>query len=442
MSLQSCLRGFWRCVPVVVALSAQTAIGQDVVGQWQGILPVQGGMRMIVKVTRGESGQLGATLVSVDRSTEEQGLRDVTLQGKFFRFGFELASDHYEGTVSEDGTAISGRWFGSVHPDTPYPFDLHLATDATRWTVEAPPHSTQSVTVEDGVKLEVFDWGGKGRPLILLAGLGYDARTFDKIAPKLAASCHVYGVSRRGFGESSAPEPTANNYTADHLGDDVLAVINALKLDGPVLAGHSIAGEELSSVGSRHPEKVAGLIYLDAAYGYAFYDREHSDIDIDGNATMRKLARLLADPPPQEGRRLARELLQDDLPQLTKSLGQFRELLEAIPDADAATQPDTIKVRITRAIVAGEQKYTDIRCPVLAIYAVAPVATDGKAASALEQVLRTQQATQAKAFQAGVPSAKVVCLQNANHFVFSSNEAEVVAQIRDFLATLPPANQK
>jgi pimeloyl-ACP methyl ester carboxylesterase len=37
-------------------------------------------------------------------------------------------------------------------------------------------------------------------------------------------------------------------------------VCAALKLERPALAGHSIAGEELSSVGSRHPERVAGLV--------------------------------------------------------------------------------------------------------------------------------------------------------------------------------------
>jgi pimeloyl-ACP methyl ester carboxylesterase len=39
----------------------------------------------------------------------------------------------------------------------------------------------------------------------------------------------------------------------------VLAVCDFLKLQRPVVVGHSIAGEELSSIGSRHPEKVAGL---------------------------------------------------------------------------------------------------------------------------------------------------------------------------------------
>jgi pimeloyl-ACP methyl ester carboxylesterase len=44
----------------------------------------------------------------------------------------------------------------------------------------------------------------------------------------------------------------------------VVCILDALKLDRPVLVGHSIAGEELTDVGSRHPEKIAGLVYLDA----------------------------------------------------------------------------------------------------------------------------------------------------------------------------------
>jgi len=111
---------------------------------------------------------------------------------------------------------------------------------------DTSPHTVQFVTVDKDVKLEVLDWGGTGHPLIFLAALGADAHVFDNLAPKFTATNHVYGITRRGFGASSKPEPDGKNYSADRLGDDVLAVIDYLKLDHPVLVGHSIAGEDLA----------------------------------------------------------------------------------------------------------------------------------------------------------------------------------------------------
>ena len=87
----------------------------------------------------------------------------------------------------------------------------------------------QLVTVDKNIRLEVLDWGGSGRPVVLLAGLGNTAHIFDKLAPKFTASHHVYGITQRGFGVSSAP---ATGYSADRLGDDVLAVLDSLNSTG------------------------------------------------------------------------------------------------------------------------------------------------------------------------------------------------------------------
>jgi len=45
-------------------------------------------------------------------------------------------------------------------------------------------HTAQFVTVEKDARLEVLDWGGSGRPLVLLQGLGDTAHVFDRFAPK------------------------------------------------------------------------------------------------------------------------------------------------------------------------------------------------------------------------------------------------------------------
>src|SRR5215831_5503728 len=87
---------------------------------------------------------------------------------------------------------------------------------------DTTPHHIRFVTVQEDVKLEVLDWGGSGRPLVLLHGGNNTAHEFDKFALKLIGSYHVYGITRRGCGASSAPPPTDENYSADRLGDDVL----------------------------------------------------------------------------------------------------------------------------------------------------------------------------------------------------------------------------
>jgi hypothetical protein len=70
-------------------------------------------------------------------------------------------------------------------------------------------------------------------------GVTYQGKVSADGATIVGTSYHVYGITRRGYGASSAPE---SGCAADCLGDDVLAVIDALKLNRPVLAGHSIGG--------------------------------------------------------------------------------------------------------------------------------------------------------------------------------------------------------
>ena len=135
---------------------------------------------------------------------------------------------------------------------------------------DATTSKTELVLVEPGVRLEVVDWGGSGAPIIFLAGAGDTAHRFNNFAPQFTNHHHVYGITRRRTGDSSSPAPANGNYTADHLGDDVLAAMKSLGIRRPVLVGHSLAGQELSSIGSRFPDKVAGLVYLDAATGFAF----------------------------------------------------------------------------------------------------------------------------------------------------------------------------
>ena len=338
------------------------------------------------------------------------------------------------------------------------------------------PHTIKFVTVDKGVKLEVLDWGGSGRPLVLLAGLGNTGHVFDDFAPKLTSEYHVYGITRRGFGASSIP---ASGYSADRLGDDVLAVLDTLKLDRPILVGHSIAGEELSSVGSRHPERIAGLIYLYAAYGYAYYDPSKGDFVIDLQKLQKNLGQLQSANDLTDEKPLIEELLHTTLPRFERELESLRQEVgqrqpseptptagdrasfeayqswekrilgfglpvselhqkfESTPDGHVGNE----KANKENAVFLGRQAYTDILCPILAIYAVPedlgpfvyddPVtraAFDADSVAIREPLIKT--------FEAGVPSAHVVRYPHAAHYIFISNDADVISDMHTFIAGL------
>ena len=250
-------------IGALAMLLRSTLNAQDISGDWQGTLRVgAANLRVILNLAKGDDGGWKAMLFSIDQGSDGMAANAATLQGSNLKLTIAAIRGSYDGTISADGTSIAGTWTQGQ----PMPLELKRATKETAWQRDPTKHGVQMVTVDDNVKLEVLDWGGTGRPVVLLTGLGNNAHIYDKFAPKLTAAYHVYGITRRGFGASSAPAAVPGNYAADRLGDDVLAVIDSLKLNRPVLVGHSIGGEELSSVGSRHPEKVAGLIYLDAGY--------------------------------------------------------------------------------------------------------------------------------------------------------------------------------
>jgi non-heme chloroperoxidase len=360
-------------------LLAVTLHAQEVVGTWQALATVgKQQAHIVLAISKWDNGGLRPKFYILEQGPEPLDAWSVSLHGS--ELSLKVEQGRFVGVVSPDGASLTGTW--SLSKQVRIPLTFQRATEETAWTLDPSAHTVQLVTVDKGVQLEVLDWGGTGRPLVFLAGLGNTAHVFDSFAPKFIGDYHVFGITRRGYGASSAPAPEYGNYKADRLGDDVIAVIDALKLNRPILAGHSIAGEELSSIGSRHPEKVAGLVYLDAGWPFAYVPTPK------------------AHPQP----------LEYWLATLDKS-------------SDPA---DEIEFAIDR----GEQSYTSIRCPVLAIYAFPhPHDSEKNQKAELKQI---------DAFHSGIPGAQVVKLPNASHYLFRSNQSDVIREMNSFMARLQP----
>jgi non-heme chloroperoxidase len=348
-----------------------------------------------------------------------------------------------------------------------------IAAPALPSYTDPSPHTSTMVPVDENVSLEVLDWGGTGRPIVLLAGMGNTAHVWDYFAPKLTSKNHVYAITRRGYGVSGAPQ---SGYSADRLGDDVLAVMKTLKIERPILVGHSLGGEELSSIGSRHPELVSALIYLDAGYPYAFYDSVHGNYAVDLAVLRRELDQLAMNPSDVNGMKE----VAADLPRLTKSLqraeaakrsaatsnscppssadfASFTALHRYLADRvggdipeselhqthaltpDGTVGPTLAKPFVSSQIFSGYQRYTRIPVPILAIYASPHnygLCKGDERKSVVDKIAELNNLQQIAAFQQGLPSARVVRIANANHYVFISNQTEVLNQIQGFIASL------
>ena len=232
---------------------------------------------------------------------------------------------------------------------------------------------------------------------------------------------------------------------------------------------------------SRHPERVAGLIYLDAAYSYAFYDTSHGDLDIDLNELRSQINSLqsgggnqkqltlqlqqttipafendlkqrqdeqakrprLPNPPPPSAADLdnfdAYRAYQKRVLGWPRTEANLRAQFEVTPEGHIGKFRPTAELH--QALMAGLQKYTSVRVPILAIFASpsdpGPYAHgDTEALAALEAYDSALTEAQANAVRAAAPSAHVVLLPHANHAIFLSNEAEVLREMRAFLASV------
>ena len=331
---------------------------------------------------------------------------------------------------------------------------------------------TQFVTVQPDVKLELLDWGGTGRTLVLLAGGGSTAHVFDSLGPKLAAHYHVIGITRRGSGQSSAPQ---TGYDPRRLGDDVVAVLDALHIADPVLVGHSIAGEELSAVSTYHPGRAAALIYLDAGGTFALYNPKHGDYTpalAELRDDLSALQKHLYDDALISKTLTDMALFQINLAELRgevegatgpspkasdlASISAYQNYMKGYYGGVVPESEVRQRYRIgedgrvgewlghgsaNQSVALEEERFHSIDTPLLAIFSYPSAPNSGQTSDLAKLKAYRASETSRKEAQIAIfreqPHAKVIVIPNSTHFIFLSNEEEVISQISDFVNSLP-----
>jgi non-heme chloroperoxidase len=305
------------------------------------------------------------------------------------------------------------------------------------------PHQVRFVTVDSSVRLEVLDWGGTGRPMVFL-GCYLTGHAFDDIAPKLTDRFHVLAFTRRGIGASDRP---ATGYELRRSADDLLEAIDALQLRKPILVANSCGGWTQTLLAVQHPDRLGGLVYLEAAddpmltladYNFPPFDQANMPARVE---------------PP------ALDYSSFDAYRRT----QHARSGVAFPEAELrygfALKPDgslgqsLLSPAVRQAITTGARSKPDhagVRVPVLAIFrtprpfeeiAKGYVIHNDLQRAALRlrefEVGRIMTTKWESDLRAAVPTARIVELPGANLYMFLSNEADVIRELQAFAAILP-----
>ncbi len=291
-----------------------------------------------------------------------------------------------------------------------------------------------------GVRLHFIDWGGGGRDLVLLGGLGATAHLFRGLASKLWERFRVTALTRRGHGGSDRPD---SGYDLDTLVGDIAGFLDMLSIERAILVGHSFAGLEMTRFAELHPDRTLAIVYLDAL-------DVASERPPDGNPALG----VLAPGPSEDDLRspdayLAYQRRRPDVAavwcEAVEADKREDMTIDGVQDPRAArARAQTIGPKLFEGL--GSQRapnYSVVKAPMLAIVPVGrgnPFVA-GDASSELRQAAnqywadhyRPWHERRTERFRDAVPNARVVEFDTSNHAVFVACEDETVRAIFDFL---------
>lgn len=121
----------------------------------------------------------------------------------------------------------------------------------------APPE--EFVTV-GGVKTHFVKKGSAGRAVVLVHGFGSSTYTWRKTLDALAPRYTVYAFDLKGFGLTAKPRD--GRYHMQAYTDHLLGFLDAMKLDRPVLVGHSLGGAVATRFALTNPGRVSALVLI------------------------------------------------------------------------------------------------------------------------------------------------------------------------------------
>ena len=105
-----------------------------------------------------------------------------------------------------------------------------------------------------------YDDQGKGPAVLMIHGFPLNRQMWQpQLLPIAEAGYRVIAPDLRGFGESAAP---ADGYGMDVFADDIVALLDALKIEQAVIGGMSMGGYILMNLLERYPHRVRAACFI------------------------------------------------------------------------------------------------------------------------------------------------------------------------------------
>ena len=290
----------------------------------------------------------------------------------------------------------------------------------------------------NGIRLHYLDWGGNGPTLIFLTGMGSSAYIFNKFAPRFTDEFHVLALTRRGHGDSDYPE---SGYDADTLTEDIRQFMDALNIEKAILAGHSLAGVELTHFTATYPNRVEKMIYLDA-----LDDRRKESAIMEQNPLRNiKIEREESVPHTFE-EYIA--IVKRDVPSFAEIWSELwdEEFSHGVTLNEEGVYVDKMPASIENMMIKNlikeyAPKRVEAKIPILSFYSwkkpkLSNVYTEEQKA-AFDQFERNCSKTFFQSliseFQDRFPHAKIIVIPDGHHYCFIAQEELVYDEMRKFL---------
>ncbi len=240
-----------------------------------------------------------------------------------------------------------------------------------------------------GVRFNVLTMGDAGPTLVFVHGVMIDnlSSFYLSIAPALAKAARVILYDLRGHGRSEQPP---SGYTTDDMADDLDGILAVLDLPDPrvIVVGHSFGGYIALRFATRRPERVAGLVLLEAHSGMADFGAQMEQTMALAGEERNELVRKLfghwltkhaarghgdsatADAEPVAGAQVDPDALDADARSTVAMVGrlQRRRRSPLVDTAQRLAEATSFGRDVAAAMPLADAAIAAIAVPVLALY--------------------------------------------------------------------------